>query len=117
MDNQRLRVKQGSRLVYFRIDNHKTTEEQWSSQSDDVGQEVRQKRHLDRAQAVSADGLVLLAAEDRSKSEVEQFEVYPERTFTNVFHSELHFSVPDFFEVEFVGIVAFEQRAEIGELD
>ena len=30
MNNQRLRVKQGSRLVYFRIDDHKTPEDQWS---------------------------------------------------------------------------------------
>ena len=31
MDNHRMVIKQGSRLAYFRVDDHKTTEELWSS--------------------------------------------------------------------------------------
>jgi SAM-dependent methyltransferase len=31
MDKERLLVKQGARLVYFRVDDHQTTEELWSS--------------------------------------------------------------------------------------
>ena len=58
-----------------------------------------------------------LPAEYCSECEENKFGIDPERALAHVLHAKFHLAIPDFFEVQLVGVVAFEQGTEIGEFD
>ena len=48
-------------------------------------------------------------AENGCKGEEDEFDVDPERSFSDVLHPKIHFFIPHLFEVDLVGIIALEQ--------